>query len=101
MTLQTAIRRFEAQIRADGKSLRTRECYLWDLGRLALALGPTTLVRSITPHRLAALVNSPAFACTPNGAPKKPASVNRSKTALRMFFKFLVDSDYLPRDPAR
>lgn len=101
MILQTAIRRFKAQIQADGKSLRTRDCYLWDLDRLARALGPSTPIRSITPHRLAALVNSPAFACTPNGAPKKPASVNRSKTAIRMFFKFLVDSDYLARDPAR
>jgi integrase/recombinase XerC len=101
MILLTAIQRFDAQIQADGKSLRTRECYLWDLERLAAALGPTTPIRSITPHRLAALVNSPPFAYTPTGAPKKPASVNRSKTAIRMFFKFLVDSDHLARDPAR
>lgn len=101
MTLQAAIQRFEVQLRADGKSPRTRECYLWDLERLARALGPRTAVRSITPHRLALFVNSSGFALTPAGRPKKPASVNRSKTALRVFFRFLVDSDYLTRNPAR
>lgn len=101
MTLQTAIHRFEAQLQADGKSPRTRECYLGDLARLAQSLGPGTLIRSITPHRLAQFVNASGFACTLNGQPKKPVSVNRSKTALRVFFKFLVDSDYLSRDPAR
>ena len=101
MNLQTAIKRFEAQLQADGKSPRTRECYLWDLERLALALGPGTSIQSITPHRLAQFVNSPGFACTPSGEPKKTVSVNRSKTALRSFFRFLADSDYLNRDPAR
>jgi site-specific recombinase XerD len=101
MNLQTAIRRFETQLQADGKSPRTTECYLWDLHRLEQDFGPDTPIRSITPHRLAQFVNSPGFACTPNGQPKKPVSVNRSKTALRSFFKFLVDSDYLSRDPAR
>jgi site-specific recombinase XerD len=101
MTLQTAIRRFEAQMRADGKSPRTRECYLWDLERLTQALGPTIRLRSITPHRLALFVNSPAFAMMSNGQPKKASSVNRSKASLRAFFRFLADSDYLVRDPAR
>jgi integrase/recombinase XerC len=101
MNLQTAIRHFEAQLQADGKSPRTRECYLGDLHRLVQTLGPDTAIRSITPHRLAQFVNSPRFSCTPSGHPKKPVSMNRSKTALRVFFKFLVDSDYLSRDPAR
>ncbi len=101
MDLQTAIRRFEVQLRADGKSQRTLKCYLWDLERLARALGSKTSVGSITPHRLAEFVNSAGFSLTPGGEPKKPASVNRSKTALRVFFRFLVDSDFLPRDPAR
>jgi integrase/recombinase XerC len=101
MNLQTAIRRFEAQLQADGKSPGTRHYYLWDLNRLAQALGAGTPIRSITPHRLAQFVNSPGFACKPNGHPKKPSSVNRSKSTLRVFFRFLVDSDYLVRDPAR
>jgi integrase/recombinase XerC len=101
MTLQTAIRRFEAQLQADGKCPGTRHYYLWDLNRMAKALGPGTPIRTITPHRLALYVNSSGFACKPNGQPKKPASVNRSKSTLRVFFRFLVDSDYLVRDPAR
>jgi site-specific recombinase XerD len=101
MNLQKAIQRFDVQLQADGKSPRTRECYLWDLKRLAHALGPETAIRTITPHRLAQFVNAAGFACASPGRPKKPASVNRSKTALRVFFKFLVDSDYLSRDPAR
>jgi len=101
MTLQTAIRHFEAQLQADGKCPGTRHYYLWDLDRLAEALGPGTPIRSITPHRLAQFVNSPGFACTPSGHPKKPSSVNRSKSTLRVFFRFLVESDYLTRDPAR
>lgn len=101
MTLRTAIVRFDAQLRADGKSPVTRSYYLWDLERLARALGPQTPIRSVTPHRLALFVNSPGFSCTPDGTPKKASSINRSKTALRVFFRFLVDSDYLVRDPAR
>jgi integrase/recombinase XerC len=101
MTLQTAIQRFEAQLQADGKSPGTRHYYLWDLNRLARALGPGTPIRSITPHRLAQFVNSPGFACKASGHPKKPSSVNRSKSTLRVFFRFLMDSDYLVRDPAR
>jgi integrase/recombinase XerC len=101
MNLQTAIRRFEAQLQADGKCPGTRHYYLWDLNRLARALGPGTPIRSITPHRLAQFVNSPGFACKPSGHPKKASSVNRSKSTLRVFFRFLVDSDYLVRDPAR
>jgi len=101
MTLQTAIRRFEAQLQADGKCPGTRHYYLWDLNRLAQALGPQTPIRSITPHGLAQFVNSPGFSCKPNGQSKKPSSVNRSKSTVRVFFRFLVDSDYLSRDPAR
>lgn len=101
MVLKTAIWRYEAQMRADGKAPLTQAAYLRDLGPLERSLGPRTPVGAITPHRLAQFLISAAFTQTAAGVPKAVTSLNRSKSAIRTFFQFLVDAGHLKGNPAR
>jgi integrase/recombinase XerC len=95
MRLSTAIRRFETQLRADGKSQHTRSAYVRDLGKFEDWLRTDPDVMSITSIKIAKYLATEALR-------GKPAiSLNRTKTALRMFFKFLTDAGYLETNPAR
>jgi integrase/recombinase XerC len=95
MKLSTAITRFDTQLRADGKSERTRQAYLRDLGKLGHWLGTDGAATAITPDSLA------RFLADGNGEPKSPLTINRTKTALRVFFRFLTDAGHLSENPAR
>jgi site-specific recombinase XerD len=95
MKLSTAIKRFDTQLRADGKSERTRQAYLRDLGKLKCWIKRDVDVSTIAPNTLA------HFLADGNGAPKSGLTVNRTKTALRVFFRFLNDAGYLSDNPAR
>jgi site-specific recombinase XerD len=94
MKLSTAIKRFDTQLQADGKSEHTRGAYVSDLGKLKDWLSSDPDVMSITSAMLARYL-----AMDSNGRPA--ISLNRTKTALRMFFKFLTDAGYLKTNPAR
>ena len=100
MKLSTAIRRFEEQLRAEGKSSITREVYIRDLELLRRWLGQGTAIDGITPHKLTRFINSPVFSHT-KGTPKAAVSMNRSKSAIRTFFQFTVDAGYVKQNPAR
>ena len=95
MKLSTAIARFDTQLRADGKSERTRQAYLRDLGKLEAWLKRDIGMATITPDSLA------RFLADGNAAPRSALTVNRTKTALRVFFRFLTDTGYLSENPAR
>lgn len=95
MKLSTAIKRFDTQLRADGKSERTRQAYLRDLAKLRCWLGADTNIASITPDTLA------RFLANGNGEIGSALTANRTKTALRVFFRFLTDAGYLAENPAR
>ncbi|MCX5800876.1 MAG: tyrosine-type recombinase/integrase [Candidatus Eisenbacteria bacterium] len=95
MKLSTTIKRFDTQLRADGKSERTQQAYLRDLGKLKCWLKRDVEVSIITPDTLA------RFLANGNGEPTSPLTINRTKTALRVFFRFLTDADYLNDNPAR
>jgi len=101
MKLATAIRRYEAQLRADGKSPHTREVYLRDLESFADWIGRSTNISRITPHHLARYLTTPTFTHMPSGQPRAVVSMNRSKSALRSFFRFLTDAGHLKQNPAR
>ena len=101
MKLTTAIRRFETQLLADGKSPHTREVYLRDLNSLARWLRKDFKISSITPHTLARYLSSGSFTHMAAGKGKAVISLNRSKSALRSFFRFLTDSGFLKSNPAR
>jgi site-specific recombinase XerD len=93
MRLSTAIARFDTQLQADGKSDHTRRAYLRDLRQFKewhsnqdiLTINLSELARYLAECH--------------EGRPA--ISLNRTKTALRMFFKFLTDAGYLETDPAR
>jgi site-specific recombinase XerD len=95
LRLSTAIARFDTQLRADGKSEHTRGAYLRDLRNFRDWLDTNPDVVNITPDTLARFLASEA----PVG--KLTISVNRTKTALRVFFQFLTDAGYLKTNPAR
>jgi len=95
MKLSTAIKRFDTQLRADGKSERTRQAYLRDLGKLTNWLGKDVPVTAIIPDTLA------RFLADGNGEMRSALTINRTKTALRVFFRFLNDAGYLSENPAR
>jgi integrase/recombinase XerC len=95
MKLSTAIKRFDTQLRADGKSERTRQAYLRDLGKLRCWLKRDVQVSVIATDTLA------RFLADGNGEPKSALTINRTKTALRVFFRFLTDAGCLADNPAR
>ena len=101
MKLTTAIRRFDEQLRAEGKSPVTQEIYIRDVQRLSGWLGANATIGDITPHALTRFINSKAFSHTRDGVPKAPVSLNRSKSAIRTFFRFLTEAGYLQDNPAR
>ena len=94
MKLSVATKRFDTQLRADGKSDRTRQAYVRDLGKLKCWLKRDAELRAITPDTLA------RFLADGNGS-RAPLTVNRTKTALRVFFRFLTDAGHLSDNPAR
>jgi integrase/recombinase XerD len=93
--LSTAIARFGTQLQADGKSEHTRSAYLRDLKSFRAWLRGSRDLLEITANTLARYLASEVFTS------KAAISVNRTKTALRMFFKFLTDAGYLETNPAR
>jgi site-specific recombinase XerD len=95
MRLSAAIERFETQLHADGKRNHTRGAYLRDLRKLKEWLRTDRDIRRVTPGALARYLASQLPAARP------AISVNRTKTALRVFFQFLTDAGYLDTNPAR
>jgi len=94
MRLSTAIKRFDIQLRADSKSAHTRGAYLRDLRKLEDWLHNDPDIADITPNMLARFLVA--------GSQGHAAiSLNRTKTALRMFFEFLTDAGYVQANPAR
>ena len=101
MNITNAIDRFTRQLAADGRSAHTRAAYRRDLAALACFLGGNPDLGKITPDSLAGFLTSDAVLLTPQSQPRSPITVNRTKSALRSFFAFCVDSGYLRENPAR
>jgi integrase/recombinase XerC len=94
MKLTAAIAHFDTQLKADGRSERTRQAYLRDLRKLQGWLGQDVQVTAITPDTLA------SFLADGNGG-HSALTVNRTKTALRVFFRFLTDAGYIGDNSTR
>jgi site-specific recombinase XerD len=95
LRLSRAIRLFDMQLRADGKSEHTRGAYLRDLRMFKSWLRGNPQASNISHDVISAYLGIGAF------ADKSTISLNRTKTALRMFFKFLADAGYIEGNPAR
>lgn len=92
MRFQEAIRGFDTQLAADGRSDNTRRAYVRDVRCLAEALGWPDVHR-VSPGDLARHFARMRSALA-------PISLNRAKTAVRAFFHFLVDEGVLEASPA-
>jgi integrase/recombinase XerD len=91
--LSKAVEHFCIQLMADGKSERTSRAYSRDLRIFMGWLSADEDIGSITPSLLARYLAG-------RSGDGLPISVNRTKTALRRFFRFLTDAGYIETDPA-
>jgi len=109
MRLSQAIPQYDRQLAANGRSAHTRSAYLRDLRALSRWMGEDADLATITPDHLARFLISAMVLCTAYGQPAKKTagkprvaiSVNRTKSALRSFFAFCVESGFLSENPAR
>ncbi|MBD3299453.1 MAG: hypothetical protein GF341_12410 [candidate division Zixibacteria bacterium] len=110
MRLSTTIPLFTRQLTANGRWRHTQAAYERDLRAMgrwftlsihAEGLGEDAEISAITPDHLARFLISDMVHCTPDGRPRAAISVNRTKSALRSFFQFCVESGFLEENPAR
>jgi len=101
MRLSAATTHFARQLAANGRSDHTWAAYRRDLAALGRWLGTDVDVLRITPDALARFLVSDDILLTPSGSPRKPITVNRTKSALRSFFGFCVESGWIKENPAR
>lgn len=110
MKIANALDRFTRQLAANGRSGHTQAAYRRDVEALVRWLAPGTRhkgtggnpdLSAVTPDILARFLISDAALCTPAGQPRCPMSVNRTKSALRSFFAFCVESGWIRENPAR
>lgn len=100
MKLKTAIRRSDRQLAANGRSIHTRAAYGRDLQNFVEWFGSQSVSR-VRPDDLARFLTSEQALLRPDGLPRKPISVNRTKSALRSFFAFCLESGWIRENSAR
>ena len=101
MRLSQATTRFTRQLAANGCSVHTQKAYARDLRVFTRWLGRDAPLSAIKPDDLARFLISDAVLSTPDGQPRKPITINRTKSALRSFFAFCVESGWIKENPAR
>ncbi len=101
MNVANAADRFTRQLAANGRSVHTQAAYRRDLEALGRWMGGKGELSRIAPDLLARFLVSDAVLLTPQGQPRSPMSVNRTKSALRSFFAFCVESGGMRENPAR
>jgi integrase/recombinase XerC len=101
MRLSAATTRCTRQLAANGCSVHTQKAYVRDLRAPARWLGGNPGLSAITPDDLARFLISDAVLRAPDGRPRKPITINRTKSALRSFLAFGVESGWIKENPAR
>ncbi len=101
MNIASAVDRFTRQLAANGRSGHTQAAYRQDLEGLGRWMGKKPGLSAVTPDLLARFLISDAALCMQDGQPRSPMSVNRTKSALRSFFAFCVESGWMRENPAR
>src|ERR1051325_2557519 len=99
MRLQDALESFLMQLEADGRSHHTIAQYARQIRRLGSWLaeeGRSDRIETVTPDVLARFLVSPRAKCMAGGEPRRPMTMNMTRTALRTFFGFLFVSDLIP-----
>jgi site-specific recombinase XerD len=82
MPLSDATTHFTRQLAANGCSVRTQRAYARDLCAFARWLGRDAALSTITPDDLARFLISDAVLGTPDGRPRKPITINRTKSGV-------------------
>lgn len=101
MRLDDAVHDYLTSLADEGRSPRTVDAYRRDLALLEAHLGPDRDVASIRPADLLAFAASPAVReLRDGGGPRHPTSVNRTRSAVRGLFDFLVRAWAIERNPA-
>ena len=104
MHLQDALALFVVQLQADGRSPHTVAQYRRAVDRLsawAAREGLSGEIEDLDHVALARFLGAPEATLTARGKPKSPVSMNALRSGLRVFFGYLCDADYLPKNPAR
>ena len=104
MQIHSALSRFILQLQADGRSTNTTEQYKRHVILLQSSLareGHSGEVEDVTPDDLAGFLASPTVRETAAGKPRRASSANAVRGSLRGFFRYLVRSEVLTRDPSR
>jgi site-specific recombinase XerD len=89
MLLTTASRRFLIQLEADGRSPLTTRVYRGELDRFEVGRGEEPR-RGHTPRRHRRLPDRTGKPRSPDGTDRSTRTVNRTRTALRLFFGYLA-----------
>ncbi|MHB9131159.1 MAG: tyrosine-type recombinase/integrase [Armatimonadota bacterium] len=104
MTLvATALDQFDAHLAADGHAEKTRTAYRRSLRQVFTVLGrqqPALLLETITATTLGQALTDPAILTHADGTPKAPATLNRLRAAVRLFFTWATMAELLPTNPA-
>ena len=91
MVFRTAARPFLTQLEADGKSRLTVRVYRSELDRFLRWAGTRSHAETIRSEAIANYLSSPATRVSPDGTARSTGTVNRTRTALRLFFGYLVE----------
>ena len=101
MKLAQAVERFVEQLRANGCSIHTVRSYGMDLDRLMAFHGRNGApIGTLTPDSLARFLNSPHARLAPGGFERGAGTMNRQRTVLRSFGRWLYEAGHLRVNPA-
>ncbi len=101
MRLSQAMTHFTRQMAANGCSVHTQKAYARDLAVFALWTGENVQLSAIKPDDLARFLIGDEALLTPDGQPRKTITINCTKSALRSFFAFCMESGWIKDNPAR
>lgn len=104
MRLLEALRRYEVQLEADGRSTHTIGQYRRHVALLARwieAAGGSDALDAITHETLARFLTSPDARGSRRGGAKRATSMNAMRTSLRTFFGYCHAAGWTRENPAR
>ena len=98
-TLGLAVQDFLFQVEANGRRRSSICSYARELDALTRHLGDPPLA-TITPDDVSRFLASPAACLRRNGTGKAGTTLNRTRSVIRTFFAWCVDSARIPSSPA-
>jgi len=100
MTLEYAVKQFLDHQLANGRSPHTIGAHQRDLRLLVNHLGVDITVSDISPSDLDHFFLSNPVIQQVDGRPKQPTSINRTRSSIKGFFRWLLDAGHININPA-